>query len=86
MMNEMQTGSKKKVLEDLMANMDDREANRKMGKLLTITVGVGEDGCPEVVDNSGEENEANEEDMSGDGMSGLDPRVVELIRKKEQGE
>lgn len=83
MMNEMQTGSKKKVLEDLMANMDDREANQKMGKLLTITVGVGESGAPEIVDNAGEDNE---EALSGDGMSGIDPRVAELIRKKEQGE
>jgi len=83
MMNEMQAGSKKKVLEDLMANMDDREANRKMGKLLTITVGVGEDGCPEIVDNAGEESE--EENVMGD-QTGMDPRVAELIRKKEQGE
>lgn len=78
MMNEMQAGSKKKVLEDLMANMDDREATRKMGKLLTITVGVGDNGSPEIVESG------SEDEPMGD-MTGLDPRVADLIKRKKEG-
>jgi hypothetical protein len=86
MMNEMEVESKKKVLEDLMQSMDDREVKNKMGKLLTIKVGVGEDGTPQIVEEESPMREGKEEDgedMSGDGM-GMDPRVAELIRKKEE--
>jgi hypothetical protein len=94
MMNEKQKSAKSKVFQDLITEMEDREAGRhfKTKPVLSLAIGVPEEGAEAHLDKEGELPEGG---MSGEEMmdggqpedvntDGMDPRLAEIIRRKKQ--